>query len=127
MIAAAWPWLALILLGAWHGLNPGMGWLLIWESHAFDTGVESERETFPAVRRSAGAASTPAEGRVAFGRVLCCSSVEDHSGYSPSSPRAPSQNLRQRYYTSLGNRALIRPPTASSPDALLDTLFGGFG
>jgi hypothetical protein len=27
MIFAAWPWLALILLGAWHGLNPGMGWL----------------------------------------------------------------------------------------------------
>jgi hypothetical protein len=27
MIAAAWPWLALIVLGAWHGLNPGMGWL----------------------------------------------------------------------------------------------------
>jgi hypothetical protein len=22
-----WPWLVLILLGAWHGLNPGMGWL----------------------------------------------------------------------------------------------------
>ena len=22
-----WPWLALVLLGAWHGLNPGMGWL----------------------------------------------------------------------------------------------------
>jgi hypothetical protein len=27
MIIATWPWLALILLGAWHGLNPGMGWL----------------------------------------------------------------------------------------------------
>jgi hypothetical protein len=27
MIAAAWPWFALVLLGAWHGLNPGMGWL----------------------------------------------------------------------------------------------------
>ena len=27
MIVASWPWLALILLGAWHGLNPGMGWL----------------------------------------------------------------------------------------------------
>ena len=27
MTAAAWPWLTLILLGAWHGLNPGMGWL----------------------------------------------------------------------------------------------------
>lgn len=23
----AWPWLPLILLGAYHGLNPGMGWL----------------------------------------------------------------------------------------------------
>jgi hypothetical protein len=22
-----WPWLALFLLGAWHGINPGMGWL----------------------------------------------------------------------------------------------------
>jgi hypothetical protein len=27
MIGAAWPWLALVLLGAWHGLNPAMGWL----------------------------------------------------------------------------------------------------
>ena len=24
---AAWPWVALLLLGAFHGLNPGMGWL----------------------------------------------------------------------------------------------------
>lgn len=23
----AWPWLALVLLGAFHGINPGMGWL----------------------------------------------------------------------------------------------------
>ena len=23
----SWPWLALVLLGAYHGLNPGMGWL----------------------------------------------------------------------------------------------------
>jgi hypothetical protein len=22
-----WPWIALVGLGAWHGLNPGMGWL----------------------------------------------------------------------------------------------------
>jgi hypothetical protein len=27
LTASNWPWLALILLGAWHGLNPGMGWL----------------------------------------------------------------------------------------------------
>jgi hypothetical protein len=24
---ALWPWVALLLLGAFHGLNPGMGWL----------------------------------------------------------------------------------------------------
>ncbi len=23
----AWPWVGLVLLGAWHGINPGMGWL----------------------------------------------------------------------------------------------------
>lgn len=23
----SWPWLALLALGAWHGINPGMGWL----------------------------------------------------------------------------------------------------
>jgi hypothetical protein len=22
-----WPWVALVLLGAYHGINPGMGWL----------------------------------------------------------------------------------------------------
>ncbi len=22
-----WPWVGLVLLGAWHGINPGMGWL----------------------------------------------------------------------------------------------------
>ncbi len=26
-LQASWPWLALLLLGAWHGINPGMGWL----------------------------------------------------------------------------------------------------
>ena len=25
--AGAWPWVALLLLGVLHGLNPGMGWL----------------------------------------------------------------------------------------------------
>lgn len=24
---SAWPWVVLVLLGAYHGLNPGMGWL----------------------------------------------------------------------------------------------------
>ncbi|HEX5574515.1 MAG TPA: hypothetical protein VFX42_01475, partial [Gemmatimonadales bacterium] len=27
MTAPVWPWVALALLGAMHGLNPGMGWL----------------------------------------------------------------------------------------------------
>ena len=26
-MSSAWPWLALVLLGAYHGINPGMGWL----------------------------------------------------------------------------------------------------
>jgi hypothetical protein len=39
-------------------------------------------------------------GCAAFGRLLCRSSVKDHSGYSPSSLRASSQNTQQRHYTS---------------------------
>lgn len=27
MSSALWPWAALVLLGAYHGVNPGMGWL----------------------------------------------------------------------------------------------------
>ena len=44
--------------------------------------------------------------------MLCCSSVKDHSGYSPSycqsgsDRRAPSQNSQQRCYTSLRLDAL---------------------
>ena len=26
-MSEAWPWLALLGLGAFHGINPGMGWL----------------------------------------------------------------------------------------------------
>jgi len=47
-----------------------------------------------------------------------CSSVKDHSGYSPSSRRAPGQNSQQRRYTSLrlGALARIRKTSASSSD-----------
>ncbi len=27
MIDHSWSWGAIVLLGAWHGINPGMGWL----------------------------------------------------------------------------------------------------
>src|SRR5512138_533658 len=27
MDTAIWPWAGLLGLGAWHGINPGMGWL----------------------------------------------------------------------------------------------------
>lgn len=27
MPAEVWPWTAILLLGVWHGVNPGMGWL----------------------------------------------------------------------------------------------------
>src|SRR5258705_3211171 len=47
------------------------------------------------------------KGCADFGRVLCCSSVKDHSGDSPSSRRAPSQNSQQRCYTSLRLGALM--------------------
>src|ERR1700742_4016843 len=46
MIVAAWPWLALILLGVWHGLNPGMGWLF---SVALGLQQRSRRAVFGAL------------------------------------------------------------------------------
>ena len=46
MIIATWPWLALILLGAWHGLNPGMGWLF---SVALGLQQRSRRAVFAAL------------------------------------------------------------------------------
>ena len=65
--------------------------------------------------RDRGATQAPAHfhrnppGRASFGRLLCRSSVEDHSGYSPSSLRASCQNTRRRRYTSHGLGALVRP------------------
>jgi|SRR5271165_4979344 len=61
----------------------------------------------PATRRGAGAAQP--KGYANFGRVLCCSSVKDHCGYSPSSRRAPRQNSQQRCYTDLTLGALGMP------------------
>lgn len=46
MIVATWPWLALLLLGAWHGLNPGMGWLF---SVALGLQQRSRRAVFVAL------------------------------------------------------------------------------
>src|SRR5258708_25520198 len=63
--------------------------------------------------RDRGATQPPAHfhrnpsGRASFGRLLCRSSVEDHSGYSPSSLRASSRNTQRRHYTSHGLGALV--------------------
>ena len=46
MVVATWPWLALIVLGAWHGLNPGMGWLF---SVALGLQQRSRRAVFGAL------------------------------------------------------------------------------
>jgi hypothetical protein len=73
--------------------------------HALVSLVSQETSFEPATRRGAGAAPNP-EGCAGFRRVLSCSSVEDHSGYSPSSRRAPCQNPQQRCYTSNGLSAL---------------------
>src|SRR5215471_11361948 len=64
--------------------------------------------------RDRGATQPPAHfhrnppGRASFGRLLCRSSVEDHSGYSPSSLRASSRNTRRRRHTSNELGALVR-------------------
>ena len=63
----------------------------------------------PATRRAVGAAPTR-RAVAAFGRALCCSSVKDHCGYSPSWCHAPGQNPRQRCYTSRGLGALVAKP-----------------
>src|ERR1700746_544800 len=66
--------------------------------------------------RDRGATQAPAHfhrnppGRASFGRLLCRSSGEDHSGYSPSSLRASCQNTRRRRYTSHGLGALVLDP-----------------
>src|SRR5262245_2750125 len=46
MTVAAWPWLVLIMLGAWHGLTPGMGWLF---SVALGLQERSRRAVFVAL------------------------------------------------------------------------------
>jgi hypothetical protein len=57
-------------------------------------------------QRGEAPAPPQSEGLRGFWGVLCCSSVKDHTGYSPSSRRAPSQNSQQRCYTSLRFGAL---------------------
>ena len=45
MHAQLWPWGALFLLGAWHGINPAMGWL-------FAVALGLQRQTSRAVWQS---------------------------------------------------------------------------
>ena len=51
----AWPWIALAILGAWHGLNPGMGWLF-----AVSLGLQNRSRT----------AIFQAVGAIALGHAL---------------------------------------------------------
>jgi RES domain len=73
---------------------------------------KARRGSISELIRDGGATQPPAHfhrnpaGCASFGRPLCRSSVEDHSGYSPSSLRASSQNTQQRRYTSHGLGAL---------------------
>ena len=39
-MSEAWPWLALLGLGAFHGINPGMGWLF-----AVALGLQEQRRS----------------------------------------------------------------------------------
>src|SRR5437870_3886011 len=59
----AWPWLALALLGAYHGLNPGMGWLF-----AVVLGLQERRRA--AVLRALPAIAVGHEASIAVVAVL---------------------------------------------------------
>jgi len=39
MSFASWPWMSVVLLGAWHGVNPAMGGSMLWP-----WGCKSDRE-----------------------------------------------------------------------------------
>src|SRR3990170_3754082 len=39
-LTESWPWLAIIILGAWHGVNPAMGWLF-----AVARGLQEQRRS----------------------------------------------------------------------------------
>ena len=45
----AWPWVTLALLGAYHGVNPGMGWL-------FAVALGMQEKDGKAVAKSLGSA-----------------------------------------------------------------------
>ena len=61
-MSSAWPWLALFGLGAFHGINPGMGWLF-----AVALGLQEQQ-------RSAVWSALPpiAVGTCALSRADCC-------------------------------------------------------
>jgi len=64
-----WPWVTLALLGAWHGINPGMGWLF-----AVSRGLQERRGSavvwaLPAIALGHALAIAVALGLVAAARV----------------------------------------------------------
>lgn len=70
-ITTSWPWLALLLLGAVHGINPGMGWLF-----AVALGIQAGdrravwRALLPLAAGHALAIALAVAAAAALGRVL---------------------------------------------------------
>jgi hypothetical protein len=65
----SWPWITLLALGAWHGLNPGMGWLF-----AVSRGLQERRggavvEALPPIALGHALAIAAALIVVAIGRA----------------------------------------------------------
>jgi hypothetical protein len=65
----SWPWITLLALGAWHGLNPGMGWLF-----AVSRGLQERRggavvEALPPIALGHALAISVALVVVAVGRA----------------------------------------------------------
>lgn len=64
-----WPWVTLALLGAWHGINPGMGWLF-----AVSRGLQERRGSavvaaLPPIALGHGLAIALALGVLAIGKA----------------------------------------------------------
>jgi hypothetical protein len=64
-----WPWITLVALGAWHGLNPGMGWLFAVSRGLQDRRGRAVVDALPPIALGHGLAIALALVVVAIGRA----------------------------------------------------------
>ena len=64
-----WPWITLIALGAWHGCNPGMGWLFAVSRGLQDRRGRSVLDALPPIALGHALAIGVALAVIAVGRA----------------------------------------------------------